>query len=545
LDVVTSVISVSGPAGKRLLEGLFVPRDVHWQGDHRVETIRLGCLSEEEVVSTCFDAAHLPSGTKEAILNEDVPRGSASAHWRRTLLGAGPKLRPRIPVKFFQCMLPDIVHNELLLAIAWSPNDDIFQSVPCRAILSHAWHETWSRHCLAVCYEALQVFALVCITAATSDIHVKEYFLSNYTRSERRTLGAPFVAIVVCVWFRHAYAEFFQALGHVRRSRFLWAYLRSFSNFLDLMRIWLTGLFVGWLVWNFAFDDDHNVEGFLIGLRNSANISEVESLVRTPGEKYRFRELMGFMSAWHWMSLLHKLRGFKYIGVRILPIIHAISDIAPFCIVLAFVFFAMMHAYYALAISPSFSGSFIVLYQLGLVNELSLGDFEKGGDLHDTDRYQGRITPHVAYLAVTFVLTITLMNLFIGVLSTSYGIASKRAEVIFLREQAELIATIGEPVFCENCCCRRRRRLPKQCSESAPVENATARPTPAIDTLFLNPPPSLTSSGEWLTVNDTLGHRFLWVCARECFVAECSSGLTGLCCCRSCGENCGLCNPCG
>merc|ERR1712176_1021860 len=71
-------------------------------------------------------------------------------------------------------------------------------------------------------------------------------------------------------------------------------------------------------------------------------------------------------------------------------------------------------------------------------------------------------------LFVSFVVGITMMNLFIAMLCLSYSRATEKAKLDFMRSRCCMVldlyaARLGTKLFLQPfclCCCRRRRRLP-------------------------------------------------------------------------------------
>lgn len=132
-----------------------------------------------------------------------------------------------------------------------------------------------------------------------------------------------------------------------------------------------------------------------------------------------------------------------------LPILTAMANIGPFLAVVLCPLGGFAHAYYGMGLHrSSIVQTFMIVYRLGFV-----GDFD-GAEMENVDEY----TQHKGdswslktdktvwwgfvqffILVTTLVLTIAMMNIFIGVLGQSYSEALQASEALFWRARAQIV----------------------------------------------------------------------------------------------------------
>ena len=163
-------------------------------------------------------------------------------------------------------------------------------------------------------------------------------------------------------------------------------------------------------------------------------------------------------SAMSWLRLMYSLRGERWLGPRLLPILSAVRDTWAFFLVTVLCLAAATHAYFILNPRgedplPIYS-SFTQTVRLGIFGDFDLFEYQ-GQDTTFAVGDSGEWEPNdpapedlglfsYMYLQVVFFvtgvgITILLMNLLIGVLGQNYEIHTDRAQVLFVRARARML----------------------------------------------------------------------------------------------------------
>lgn len=147
------------------------------------------------------------------------------------------------------------------------------------------------------------------------------------------------------------------------------------------------------------------------------------------------RGLLALTGSWAWLHVLWSLRVFRVfrLGVRIIPIIEALGDVASFLLVTFFTFGASYQASYALTQRPM-SEIMFNTYRMGFVSEMESSLFlstEKAVQL--TPRV---VTEKLTYCVFTFLIMASLTNIFIQIIGQAYEEHQKNAVSSFVRARA-------------------------------------------------------------------------------------------------------------
>merc|ERR1712151_1025407 len=136
-----------------------------------------------------------------------------------------------------------------------------------------------------------------------------------------------------------------------------------------------------------------------------------------------------------------------------------------FVMVVAFFLAAGVHAYYALEVrsepTPLYA-SILVMLRLSLFGDFDLFELEGVDPIyvpnngvwepHDPDPTQMYVPVHVLFYIVGACITLTLMNLLIGILSANYDRFEDQSIQIFLRSRAKiLVRHAARPWACLPC----------------------------------------------------------------------------------------------
>jgi hypothetical protein len=166
-----------------------------------------------------------------------------------------------------------------------------------------------------------------------------------------------------------------------------------------------------------------------------------------------YSTFLGILVFIKWMLLLKSLSQFRLVGLHVLPIQVALADIGPFVLVTSVCLAGCANLYYALGITDPFS-SIIKIYSLVVMEEYDLREMEKTGSVQDTNM---RVTNdnhivqdlaiktdyyfviRVMMIVLSFGFGVSLMNLFIAVLTVSYSRAKEKDLILFSRLQAHKV----------------------------------------------------------------------------------------------------------
>mmetsp|Transcript_25452 Transcript_25452/g.46596 ORF Transcript_25452/g.46596 Transcript_25452/m.46596 type:complete len:866 (-) Transcript_25452:127-2724(-) len=159
-------------------------------------------------------------------------------------------------------------------------------------------------------------------------------------------------------------------------------------------------------------------------------------------------------TAWSWLRCLWALRGFRFIGPKMLPVIYAVRGVFGFVTVLLFTVIAATNAYFVFGLrtEPStWYASFLVVFRLAILGDVDLFEWEGLDPVlvqQDTDTWEPEdplpskhyVWIHVLFYAIALFMTVILMNVFIGILGNNYDLYQDKSEELFMQSRAEIVA---------------------------------------------------------------------------------------------------------
>ena len=162
-----------------------------------------------------------------------------------------------------------------------------------------------------------------------------------------------------------------------------------------------------------------------------------------------------------WLKLLYGFRGESWIGPRLLPIFSALSASLGFFFVVAIAVAGSAHAYYDLRrrttdpSDPLFDVYTALLQtgRLGIFGDFDLFEFEGLDPIlkntepsiyepEDPSPGQYYIWVHLLFWATGVAITVLLMNLLIGILSTDFERYEAKASELFYRARAKMMVEL-------------------------------------------------------------------------------------------------------
>lgn len=299
------------------------------------------------------------------------------------------------PARVLQCILPDVLNNEYVLyAIAHASNEDIFEFHGCQAIISLGWSQAW----LSAFVDSVLSITLAIIFAVIT------VFLS---RAEPASafgfvlLGTAAVLVTVNLLKELCLMQGMFLLGKLRQYWF------QVGNSLDWFRLVLSYMVLAFLAlepvqWQ----------------QPSSDLSV----------------LLAVTALFRWGDVLTTFRGYQWVGEKVLPIERALLSSRTFGAIVLVACCAFTNAYVALGLSGSESifHSFFVVYRLGFLSDLE----HRVWNSQDED--PARDMAAVLGIFTALIMTVVMMNIFIGILSESYAQAYRNRHLSFQRERSRI-----------------------------------------------------------------------------------------------------------
>lgn len=321
-----------------------------------------------------------------------------------------------MPVTFYACQLP-LLQDDLnvMLAIVDCSCEAIFGTPGCRAIVEMKWQrERYVAQCRMV-MAFVEVCNLVAVNVILNSTDKPFILISR----ESCLMLANMLALAV--WVIVTVTEIAQTVGYVSHGLFS-RYITHTRHIFDMFALLLTGAIIAW-TWQ-------------------------DGLETTNSAMYRI--MLGFVLSLKWARLLISLRQLKSVGLRILPILNTMWDVGPFMGVLSVYLMGAVNLLYALG-RHTLVDSFLIIYRLVVLGDMDLYELELGNNLLQLQVENGtanQMTPppseyyevvRVLMVVVSFVMGISMMNLFVAMLCVSYDEAAKRAPLAFVRSVAGIV----------------------------------------------------------------------------------------------------------
>jgi ankyrin repeat protein len=169
-----------------------------------------------------------------------------------------------------------------------------------------------------------------------------------------------------------------------------------------------------------------------------------------------FRVSLGILVYFKWTNVLIQCRQIKAVAIRILPITSTMTEVGPFVAVLSVYWLASANMYYAFG-NDGLKDTFLQMYRSTVLGDAALLAPENYVDS------AMQVPTQLMTLFASFVIGVTMMNIFIAVLGEAYSAAHESAEGAFLRSRAGIVLDIHAARTGFKCCralfARRRRGI--------------------------------------------------------------------------------------
>ena len=318
----------------------------------------------------------------------------------------------------------DAVDEDFLELLADCPHDGIFETDAVQAMVLAAWQQYRAFTLLEIFSGCLTV---ICLCWA------------SYGFRHGFALSTPPFYVVAALHLKKSLDESVQALPHLvqclKCSANQGSYM-TFDNAADAL--YLVG---GWLA---------------IARQLSIGSDELE------------KPWMAVFAAAAWLRLLYSLRGETWMGPRLLPILSAVKDIFAFFLLMVICIASAAHAYYNLQLREEPTPTYAALMQvvrLGIFGDFDLFEFEgldptyrlkdDGNDNESQSEWEpidpspgpDYFSVHLLFYMTGVGITVLLMNVLIGVLSSNYERYEAQSVGQFFRARVKMLVELqGRPL---------------------------------------------------------------------------------------------------
>ena len=314
----------------------------------------------------------------------------------------------------------DAVDENFLKTLADSPHDSIFETDAVQAMVLAAWQQ----------YRAFTLLEIVlcCLTVIC-------LCWASYGFRHGFALSTPSLYVVAALHLKKSFDESVQALRCLKWWANQSSYM-TFDNAADVL--YLVG---GWLA---------------IARQLSIGSDELE------------KPWMAAFAAAAWLRLLYSLRAETWMGPRLLPILSAVKDTLAFFLLMVICIASAAHGYYNLQLREEPTPTYAALMQvvrLGIFGDFDLFEFEgldstyrlkdDGNDNESQNEWEpidpspgpDYVYVHVLFYMTGVGITVLLMNMLIGVLSSNYERYEAQSVGQFFRARVKMLVELrGRPL---------------------------------------------------------------------------------------------------
>lgn len=410
------------------------------EGDRLIDRLgledyeRMNCDPGEDEVETYSGELSVRS-IKERAVTRNLPMTasmSSSSTWNGANVGSA-----KASAEVLQCVVPDIYGTEhVLYAIAYGPSADIFDDPGCKAIITYAFAKNWNavqinqarnliiailfalitflleRKCTAQSLSGTDVTPLpnqTNLTHNASSLHHEETFLCSESDSTVDNVRSILLAVLLLVMLISVQIEclVMKGMNMIGKAD---VYFKSLETAVDWFRIFLSFMVCLYL------------------------LSNAEAWDRP---QMWFKIAIAATAFFRWARVITTLSVYEAVGPSVDSILVAFWSAGPFLLVVFLMYIGFVVCYYALGLGEysDFGKNLLVsmlrMYRLGFLGDLE----DKSWNRSDTDElYYGEA--NAIMLFASLVMSVVMMNIFIGILSAKYEKATHTQHRGFLRTRA-------------------------------------------------------------------------------------------------------------
>ena len=402
--------------------------DSHWKSNGRAEM-------EEDIRSFVARLAPQPARGK--------------TFWTRIFDAVFEVERVYLPVNFFACLVPNLhTSEEVLLAIATCPNQEIFRLRECEAIVSFNWTTVRYRQLCDLTIQAVTSFlVLLCISTLRDEVPEWCSSLPIFAG-----LGLPLVLLTIIM-------RIGEIIGNEIR--------RAWDMYLEvLLHLATCALFIVFL-----------------------SIGQVTCSDRGLIDNLWIRSFIIVVSSWRLMNCCEMLRlAYSEVNMIVTPIVSALKKSLPFCIAVIYFAFIMWQAYWTLDVEEWRNGwkAAIIAWRFAILGDFEVDELEgQEGTWHEATDDQGKtmwtyedpeLTKNATVVRGFFIVLcgimfpVLIMNILIAVLSVWLDFAIKNVWLDFQQARARRVLRYKAMTYI----CKRRNKHPGPQQEIVADQSATS-----------------------------------------------------------------------
>lgn len=400
---------------------LVVPHEV---AEHVLQKVTEDTIVKNHSGQIC-NRAHMSRYLKAATFTyhptfDALERTIAKQH--RTFLDRILHRSDSVPVRLAKVAVRGALRPSVLRALSITPRKKAYHTLAAQSIIQCAWQKVRLLYCIDFILD-IGAVAAVCHLTAMVRIDMGdgpvETLDGNRIAFDSELPASFYPLAAICI------KDILKDL--IKTKCFLWDHSAWYEDYFSVENGWdwfrnIATTLLLWLLWNGA---------------------RVNALC----------QLLSAIGFSRWWKVLYSLRGFEVFGDRILPVLGAFQEVLPFLLVIFFCGGAFVHASYALAHQRTVVQVIETIYRLGV-----LGDFDKYEDVYgqeevwtvgDDGVMETDDPPYLSwkslqtfwFFATSFLFTVALMNIFIGIMSSAFDRQEERSEASFLRTRTSICLT--------------------------------------------------------------------------------------------------------
>lgn len=392
-------------------------------GDKRLRVMRnVAYVGEDDTNVTSGPHARV---TERAFANKVAVDSKMKAFYNALVPGTpppGPAML--VPVHCYMSHVP-FLHKDLgvLLSIADCKHPKIFEQKGCQAIINLKWTTERFGARFRMVMALVEVLNLVFINLVLNNTELKLH------KTARLVVLTVLNILAIAVWLVALFLEVSQAVGYFDRG--------LHRRYLRCGRYWFDIIVVGSTAYICFYTAAKNLE---------------------VTEKEVFKVLLGVIIFLKWIRFLMFMRQLRHVGVHILPIITTMWDVGPFLAVLAVYMLGSVNMYYSITTYDLWE-CFILIYRLVVLGDMELWEMENvygprmfintadfTGPAVQSEIFQDlpEKTPYydvvrLMMVVISFIMGLSMMNLFVAMLCLSYSQAWDNSWNAFLQSRAVIV----------------------------------------------------------------------------------------------------------
>jgi len=323
-----------------------------------------------------------------------------------------------VPVNIGRMRFPGFLHPVLIHALSVTPRNEVLSTVPAQALATAAYMRARPSVLQAVALELGQIICLFHVATL-----VREPGIESPSLREARIRfdwTPSFIAgygFITAIWVKNVWTEvrLYRAFCQRGWKSSYW----SGAKYMSVLHYMLMAFAVSVL----AIDREWTREQTTI------------------------RPLLAVVGCMKWFRILFQASGFSVfqLGLRILPILHALREAVSVVLVMLVFLFACAHVSYGLS-DLSWDNLLFTAYRIGFLGDFDTNQdvlFLKKKDPHNMcspweEKAPWQSSQYIAFVFFSFVISVAMTNIFIGIMSNAFDAHQERVLELFIRMRADI-----------------------------------------------------------------------------------------------------------